>query len=1009
MMILMSFWLVLALFLDQFTKKIIVELVSPGETIQVLGNFLMITNVGNTGISFGMFQGYTHILIPLVFIIIIMVFIVSVKFVKQTPWLAFAFGAIIGGALGNQIDRLFKGAVVDFIYVNGFAVFNVSDSFVVVGAFILGIHTIFAAENKESKSPGQSIQIPYRLGNLINSGKFDYFGKIERVKEELIKWFLNDKIDSVILRKEADKEFLSILSKSGLQKDEKPIVLIQDIDQKDKEINFATEETHHKFLDIYYLSSVKRFNKTKIVFENERQFKTKSIYNPISSGNSKKKIKKPILKLIFAYKNTENTHKKELEGRPAMMTNNDYILEIVTEEIPPTEISELQDQFEKGFSEFLQNLRIKHGQMKFFYAARRFGIYIQNMALEQDDLEEVKRGPAKKIAFDPEGNPTKALLGFLKGNNASKDDVIFKKENANEYCYIKRIVKGKSTKEVLQNNLCVFLGDLKFKKAMRWADGSLKFVRPIHNILSILAGQLIEFTCMGIQSKKSTLAHRFKENRVEIESADVYFEKMIENNVFADQKVRKEKIKSEIQELEAKNDIKIPNDEELLEEITAITEYPNAVLGQFDDRFLKLPKEVLITTLKHHQRTFPVIKDQKIIAKFLSFQDNEERSHENVKKGYRKVIEARLEDALFYFHEDMKKPFSQRTEELKEIGFQNKLGSLFEKVFRVNKLSNKLGSILNFENEILENVQKTTLLMKNDLTTQMVYEFPELQGIIGRIYAKISGETYEVYQAIEEQYSETVPETLCGCITTLSDNLDTIAGNLLINNVPSGSKDPFGLRRALTKCLNIIISMEWDLNLLELFNISLDLYVFDIEDSKKKSISELFLDLLKNRIEYYLNEKKIPYDVINASIHLGKNPIRCVLAAKSLSEMKKASDFIDLTRIFERIHNISKNHTSNYYDSRLFEHEEEKKLEEKFNDIRDEVYKALNRFDYKTALDKVKDLRATVDEYFDNVFVMSEREDLKLTRLGFLKTLDDFLLNMGNFGEIVQNGENENE
>ena len=1005
----MSFWLVLALFLDQFSKKIIVELVSTGETIEVFGNNLMITNVGNTGISFGMFQGYTHILIPLVFIIIIMVFIVSLKFVRQSPWLAFAFGAIIGGALGNQIDRLFKGAVVDFIYVNGFAVFNVSDSFVVVGAFILGIHTIFAAENKESNSLEQSIQIPYRISNLINSGKFDYFGRIGRVKEELIKWFLNDKIDTVILSKETDKDFLSILTNSGLQKDKKPVILIQDLEDKDKEINLITKDEHQNNIDVYYLSSVKRWNKTKIIFENERQYKTKSIYNPILNGNIRKKSKKPILKLMFIYKNNENTFKKELEGRPAMMTNNDFILEIVTEEIPPTEISELQEQFEKGFSEFLHNLRIKHGQMKFFYAARRFGIYVKEIALIQDDLEEVKRGPAKKIAFDAEGNPSKALIGFLKGNNASKDDVIIKEDNANEYCYIKRIVKGKGTKEVLQNNLSQFLGNLNFKKSMRWADGSLRFVRPIHNILSILAGELVEFSFMGVQSKKVTLAHRFKENAVEIQSAGVYFEKMIENNVYADQNQRKEKIKTEIRELEKEKDIKIPNDEELLEEITAITEYPNAVLGQFDDRFLKLPKEVLITTLKHHQRTFPVIKDQQIIAYFLSFQDNEERSHENVKTGYRKVIEARLEDALFYFHEDMKKPFSQRIEDLKEIGFQNNLGSLYEKVLRINKLSQEICTIFKFENEIIENVQKTTLLMKNDLTTQMVYEFPELQGIMGRIYAKISGETHAVYQSIEEQYSETVPETLCGCITTLSDNLDTIAGNLLINNIPSGSKDPFGLRRALTKCLNIIISMEWDINLLELFDFALDLYDFDIEPSKKAIISELFLDLLKNRIEFYLNEKKIPYDVINATIHLGNNPIRCVLAAKSLSEIKKESDFIDLTRIFERVHNISKNHTSNYYDSRLFEHEEEKKLEEKFNDIRDEVNRALMRFDYKTALEKVKDLRITVDEYFDNVFVMSEREDLKLTRLGFLKTLDDFLLNMGNFGEIVQNSENENE
>src|SRR6056297_1010306 len=191
-MVLMSFWLVLALFLDQFSKKIIVELVSPGEIFPVLGNFLMITNVGNTGISFGMFQGYTHILIPLVFVIIVMVFIVSIKFVKQSPWLAFAFGAIIGGALGNQIDRLFKGAVVDFIYVNGFAVFNISDSFVVIGAFILGCHTIFATERKERLIIHQNDEVRYKIANAVNSGDFDSFGKSKRVKEEFINWLFKE-------------------------------------------------------------------------------------------------------------------------------------------------------------------------------------------------------------------------------------------------------------------------------------------------------------------------------------------------------------------------------------------------------------------------------------------------------------------------------------------------------------------------------------------------------------------------------------------------------------------------------------------------------------------------------------------------------------------------------------------------------------------------------------------------------------------------------------------------
>jgi len=544
---------------------------------------------------------------------------------------------------------------------------------------------------------------------------------------------------------------------------------------------------------------------------------------------------------------------------------------------------------------------------------------------------------------------------------------------------------------------------------MRWAEGKYKFVRPVHNILAILSNELLKFELMGIQTSKKTQAHRFLDELIEIESADSYFNKLREHNVYANHRLRKEKIISDIHEIEEANAVKIPQDEELIEEVTAITEFPNAVFGQYDKRFLDLPKEVLVTTLKHHQRTFPVLKNEQIIPHFLSFQDNDKRSEENVKSGYRKVIEARLEDAHFYYQEDLKVSFEKRTWDLKDIGFQNKLGSLYEKVLRINVLSKEICCNLEIDTENTEYCQKTSMLMKNDLTTQMVYEFPELQGVMGRIYAKIAGEPAEVCQAIEEQYAENVPETLCGCIATLSDNLDTIAGNLLINNIPSGSKDPFGLRRALTKCLNITISREWDLDFAKLFDFALSLYDNVIDENQKKKLSNIFMDLLKNRVEYYLSEKGRDYDVINATKHLANNPIRSIFAAEALMNMKDDEDFIVLTRLFERVHNISKNHTSPLYDSRLFEYPQENLLEERFNDIRDAVSKALDRYDYQSAMTIIKDLRVHVDNYFDNVFVMSEREDLKLTRLGFLKSLDDFLLKMGNFSEIVQNKENGHE
>jgi len=1023
-MTLMSFWLVLALFLDQLSKKIIVEMVSPGRTIQVLGEFLMITNVGNTGVSFGMFQGYTHILIPLVFVIIVMVFLVSLKFVKESPWLAFAFGSIIGGALGNQIDRLFKGAVVDFIYVNGFAVFNVSDSFVVIGAFILGIHTIFFADKKHDHFINGQSDLKTQIMNHVNSGVYDASIKRGTLSKEFIYWlYENSEIEIMLMHKEKEKEMFNSFHTTSVKDHFLPLILIQDLSENDEDLSMDSQRSIY---DVYYLSAIKKTFTNQAVFENERQFFNESIYHcnfkrlpkdltsvefskQIKKGS--KRIKTPLLKLTIVegkpnrIKESKNI---ELEGRPEM-AKNDFILEIITEEIPPTEIELLREQFEKGFSEFLQRLRIKHDQMMFFYSSRRFGMYVQNMALKQEDLEEVKRGPAKRIAYDAQGEPTKALVGFLRGNKATENDLIFKEENMENYCYIKRLVEGLSTKDVLEKQLSSFLGNLSFKKPMRWAQGDYKFVRPIHNIVAILADQLIDIELMGIKSSKTTLAHRFKESLVELDLADQYFDLMKENDVYADQRMRKQKIIDDIRRVEKDNGVKVPGDDQLIEEVTAITEFPNPVFGTYDSKFLRLPKEVLITTLKHHQRTFPVLKDGEIVPHFVSFQDNDKHSVDNVKSGYKKVIEARLEDALFLYLEDLKVPFENKTEALKEIGFQNKLGSLYDKILRVSDLSVEVCRFLEIEGENVQQVKRVVELMKNDLTTQMVYEFPELQGVMGRIYAKVAGEPFNVYQAIEEQYIEGVPETLNGCITTLADNLDTIAGNLLINHIPSGSKDPFGLRRALTKCVNILVAREWDMDLQKLFDEAIQQYRFEIDDSQQENLKAIFKDLLKNRIDYYLSEKGIPYDVINATVHLANNPMRCVMAADALSDLKLNGDITDLMCIFERIHNISKNHSSSYYDSRLFEHQEESVLEEHFNDIRDAISLALNRFDYRTALVETKQLKSDIDNYFENVFVMSEREDLKLTRLGFLKNLDDFLLRLGNFSEIVLNRENNDE
>lgn len=1025
-MALMSFWLVLALFLDQLSKKIIVEYLEPHQTINIIGDFIAITNVKNTGISFGMFQGFTHILVPLVFVIIFIVFLISLKFIRRSPWLAFSFGSIIGGALGNQIDRLFKGAVVDFLSVNYFAVFNVSDSFVVIGAVVLGVHTLFYSEHYQVIDWTDYRSITSGIANRFHNGYFRNTRKINVLQRQFMQWLTEMAgMNKIIVWKtngdsSPDLVISNALNESYFSNDDhaerEPILIVENCYENDgqeaddglNQRSFLGEGVPESSLNQHsscydYDSMMIYLNqkglRKRYLLKNEKELQKFSV--PADA--------KRVMRLIIV-----NDIKKNINAeRSQEIMNNDFILEILIEEIPPSEIESLQKQMKEGISNLLEQTRIKNDGVEFFYAARRFGVHVKNISDKQDDGEEVKRGPAKKIAFDGENVPSKALNGFLRGNNAVVGDIIVKEENGVDYCYIQRKIVGRSTAEVLKERLPEFLYKLNFKKPMKWADGQYKFVRPVHNVLAVIGTDILDFEFMGKKATNKTEGHRFlsftadnkiQNNEISVGKADEYFEIMKEKCVYAYQSERKDKILRDIKAVEEIDGVIIPLDNELVEEVTSLTEFPTPVVGDFNRKYLELPKEVLITTLKHHQRTFPVLKQSTLMNQFLSFKDNVDekgKASENVKKGYRKVIEARLEDALFYYKEDMKIPFEERDKLLESIGFQNKLGNMLEKVNRNGSLAITISDKLDLTEESKKLVSKAAALMKNDLTTHMVYEFPELQGIMGRIYSKLDGEPFEVSQAIEEQYSDRVPETYVGCIVTLTDNLDTIAGNLLIKNIPSGSKDPFALRRALTRILNIIIDREWDFDLIELFAESVQLYHFNLSQEQLKKLKEIFAELLKNRVDYFLNENGIEYDVINAVSHLNSNPLRSYLAAQALMSIKMDEDFFDLAKLFERVHNITKTHSSCDYDSRLFENEEERTLETEFVEIKEVALKKINSFDYKGAFETVKKLTATINNYFDNVFVMSEREDLKLTRLGFLKNLDNFFMKTGNLSEIV--------
>ena len=1052
----MLFWVVTSVLLDQLTKLIVMISIEPGETIGIVGDILMFSYVENTGISFGMFQGYTNILIPLVLVIMVVVTIFALRYARQSNWLGFAFGSIIGGALGNQIDRLFSGAVVDFIYLKNFAVFNVADSFITIGAIVLGVSVLFykednfdpAASNEdgvdwqngesifqwmsrflESRAFNKKRTFPEQLTFLLNfllkktdqnavhlrvSGDAEPDQSLERIRDEI-------RVPSTVTTENSNKK----------TKSSKPLIRITDICyDKAYDLNKNNSNTVIREVNLNYFGPSKNgisreedhsllnqvTKKTEDNMNRALEIKPdKSVVLKIGKKEKRRDNKEMTLTIDIIQPDyirdklrAEKKHKSNQEGDKEMQTN-DLCLEILTEELPPSEINQLLSQLYNGFSDLMETNRIKFSGLKPFFAARRFGIYASGLDDKQDDGVELKRGPARNIAYNEDGTPAKPLLGFMKGNQATEKDIEIKEENGREYCYINRTITGQTTDEVLKTILPKFLNSLTFKKPMKWGEGNNRFVRPVHNVLAVYKEHVIPFTLMEKEACARTRGHRFDPVEINIDNAGDYFNKMLAVNVISDQEKRRQFIKDKIEALEDEKGIRIPIDSDLLDEVVALTEYPEPVIGKIDTKYLDLPDEVLKTTLKHHQKTFPVYRNNQLQPSFLSFKDNFKALADNVVKGYRKVIEARLADAEFYFKEDVKETLESRLEKLKNTLFQRGLGSLYEKVRRVEKLSSEIGRMLEITPEGREQIERAALLSKSDLTTNMVYEFAELQGVMGRIYAARDGEPTEVCMAIEEQYQSTPPETCTGSILSIGDKLDTVVGNLYIGNIPSGSKDPYGLRRSVNTILTILTDREWDLDLQKLYNSTMEKYNQEYvmatqsaeDEGNQNTVFSEYKSLFQNRIEALLGEMTIEYDVINAVNHLWKHPFRALLAARAISALKEDEGFLSLSRLFERVHNISAKHDSFEYDSRLFEQEEERELENRFNEVREIVSGKLERFDYKTALEDVRTLREAINNYFDNVFVMTDQEDLKLTRLGFLKNLDAFLTQMGDLSQII--------
>ena len=685
--------------------------------------------------------------------------------------------------------------------------------------------------------------------------------------------------------------------------------------------------------------------------------------------------------------------------------NNYLLLEIGVEELPSRFGQTTLDQIENNLSKLLKEERINFDNIEKYATPRRLTFVIKNLADKATDLEEEVKGPAKKIAVDADGNFTKPALGFMKSKGLDPENVYFKQLGNAEYLFGTIKQEGKHTSEVLKNIVPEAIKNVTFPKAMRWGGKNMRFARPIRWMVALLNNEVLDIDLEGIKSSNITRGHRFLgEKEFEVNSVEEYFEKLDKNFVVLDQHKRKEMIREQAVEVAKSLGGEVELDEDLLEEITFLVEYPTAFYGEFDEEYVKLPKEVVTTPMKEHQRYFPVLKDGKLLPNFIAVRNGDSNRIDLVKAGNEKVLRARLADALFFYHEDTKKPLESFVDKLQTVVFQAKLGTVYDKTLRIEKLSQVILNELNMT-ESKENTLRAAKLCKADLVTNMVFEFTELQGIMGRDYAQVSGENEEVCQGIFEHYlprfaGDILPETNTGIALSIADKLDSIAGFFAIGIKPSGSQDPYALRRQALGILSILLDRKLSVNLNNLINAALDNYS-NLEFNKEEVASQI-VEFFVERVKNLFKDLGIRYDVIDAVLNNNLDDISDIhTRALELNRWLQKDELVEMLTAFNRVSTLAEKATTDIVKEELLKEDAEIKLYNGFKEIKSNVESLLLDKKYNEALDAFATLRPLVDNLFDNVMVMDKDEAIKENRLGLLKQIYSTMLTICDLSKIV--------
>lgn len=686
------------------------------------------------------------------------------------------------------------------------------------------------------------------------------------------------------------------------------------------------------------------------------------------------------------------------------MKREDFLVEILTEELPPKALLKLAQAFQQQIKDRLEKTGLEFSGIKFFATPRRLAVLVNALAEMQEDQVVERKGPALSAAFDAQGKPTQPCIGFAKSCGVAVEELMTIKTEQGEWVGFKQHVKGKSVKEILPELIEQAALALPIPKRMRWGDNKTEFVRPIHAVMMLYGKDIIEAPILGCEADRKTLGHRFHAPEwLSIESASSY-EKQLEDegHVIADFAKRREKIRETTLVLikeKLGNDfssfINKPN-YPLLDEVTALVELPEPLLGSFDKAFLSVPDVVLKSSMEDHQRYFAIFNEKtgEFSPHFVTISNIDSKEPARVIHGNERVLRARLSDAAFFFATDKKEKLENRLAILKGIVYQAKLGSLYDKAKRLAKLSafiaDKIGANI-------KEAERAGWLAKTDLTTNMVSEFPELQGLMGRYYAEHDGESESIAIAMDEQYmprfaGDELPENPVGRALALADKMDALTGSFCINQIPTGDKDPFGLRRAAIGIIRISIEDGVNLDLKAMFEFAQSLYTVKLEN--KDAVTQLLL-FMQERMRSWYQDQGISPDVLAAVFALRvTNPLDISKRVQAVQAFKKLSEAEALSVANKRVSNILEKQTleQNAINPALFEHDAERTLFDKLEQKQKSIQASCENGEYENVLKQLADLRQPVDDFFDHVMVMTEDKPRRENRIVLLSKLRKLFL-----------------